>query len=131
MANDKYGGIALLMLGFTVLGSVLATAVTKQIYEQRLDQQSVRYELAMVKKHMTTILQLNDCYINEAFYTLDRDIFEAKKFFERNDLPPALTSAYQTANATILDYYARFDMQSECEDCVPRSPMPSFKCTAA
>lgn len=122
---------SMLMLGFVLLGFLLATVTIKRDYEARLNEQRAKYELAIVKKHMTTILQLNDCFINEAFYTLDREIFESKKRFEQSALPESLRAPYKSARRYILDYYERFNMQSSCDDCVPRSPMPVFQCTAA
>lgn len=131
MFATKDWSMPMLMLGFAVLGFVLATAISKRDYETRLHEQQAKYELSIVKKHMITMLQLNDCYINEAFYTLDREIFETKKRFQQENLPESLRLAYHSANKYILDYYERFNMRSTCEDCVPRSPMPTFSCTAA
>jgi len=131
MFGLKDWSIPTLMLGFAVLGFILSTAYTKRHYEKQLHEQQAAYELTMVKRHMTTMLQLNDCYINEAFYTLDREIFETKKRFERKEVPRSLGKPYARANKFILDYYERFDMHSTCDECVPRSPMPTFKCTAA
>ena len=131
MFGLKDWAMPMLMLGFVVLGFVLATANTRRDYERQLHEQQAKYELEMVKRHMTTMLQLNDCYLNEAFYTLDREIFETKKRFEGKNLPSSRRDAYQQANKYILDYYERFGMHSTCDDCVPRSPMPTFKCIAA
>ena len=82
MSKSIDWGIPLLMLACTVLGFVLATAVVKKDYASRLARQRIDSQVDKAKAHMTTILQFNDCYTNEAFYTLDREIFEIKKKLE-------------------------------------------------
>ena len=129
MSKSIDWGFPLLMLACAVLGFVLATAVVKKDYAARLERQRIDSQVDKAKAHMTTILQLNDCYTNEAFYTLDREIFEIKKKLE--------TAANNTSNGdyasralkTIHDYYLRFGMHAECEECVPRSPTPELSCT--
>ena len=82
MSKSIDWGFPLLMLACAVLGFVLATAVVKKDYASRLERQRIDSQVDKAKAHMTTILQLNDCYTNEAFYTLDREIFEIKKKLE-------------------------------------------------
>ena len=123
-------GIPALMLGSAVLGFVLATAVAKKDYALKHEQLRIDHQIEKAKAHMTTILQFNDCYINEAFYTLDREIFEIKKTL----LPPqggdAISAYAARARKTIDDYYLRFGLLKACEDCVPRSPTPNISCNS-
>ena len=122
-------GLPLLMLGSVVLGFVLATAVVKKEYAVRMEHQRIDYQLGKAKAHMTTVLQLNECHINEAFYSLDREIFEIKKNLESARLSATENDYATPAINTIVDYYTRFNMLDDCEDCVPRSPMPQILCT--
>ena len=121
-------GIPLLMLGCGVLGYVLATAQAQQRLSTRLNQSIIEAEITKAKSHMTTILQLNDCHINEAFYALDRQIFEAKKHIQ--SLSQSATKGANDVNSigVIEDYYERFGMFAACDDCVPRSPLPILRC---
>ena len=129
MSKNIDWGIPLLMLSCTVLGFVLATAVVKKDYVSRLEHQRIDFQVEKAKAHMTTILQLNDCHTNEAFYALDREIFEIKKKLETAGNSAANGDYASRALKTILDYYLRFGMHAECEDCVPRSPTPKLLCT--
>ena len=124
-------GLPLLMFGCGVLGYVLATAQAQQRLSERLDQQTIAAEITKAKSHMTTILQLKDCHVNEAFYALDRQIFEAKKHIET--LLQASTDAAQRKKniGVIEEYYQRFGMSSACDDCVPRSPLPILRCASS
>lgn len=129
MSKNIDWGLPLLMLGCAVLGFVLATAVVKKEYALRMAQQRIDYQLGKAKAHMTTVLQLNECHINEAFYSLDREIFEIKKNLDSARLSTTGSDYATPAINTILDYYSRFNMLNKCEDCVPRSPMPEILCT--
>ena len=131
MSKSIDWGLPLLMLGFALLGFVLATVVVKQDYAERMKRQQIESDINTAKAHMTTILQLNDCYINEAFYTLDDEIFDVKKSLENIAGSAETRDLAERAKKVITDYYARFDLSATCEDCVPRSPMPVFHCTAA
>ncbi|MGR8948993.1 MAG: hypothetical protein ACU84Q_13180 [Gammaproteobacteria bacterium] len=127
--NKTDWGLPLLMLGCGVLGYILATATGQQRLAEQLARQKIDAEITKAKSHMTTILQLNDCYINEAFYSLDREIFVAKQHID--EVAQTLNNdSNSTGSAEVIrEYYARFGLSSPCEDCVPRSPMPRIQCT--
>ncbi|MEM7466205.1 MAG: hypothetical protein AAF387_04905 [Pseudomonadota bacterium] len=129
MRVDSKFTLPAFMFGSAILGYLLATAVSAHQYAERLAQHEIAADLVKTKSHMTTILQLNDCFINEAFYTLDREIFTSKKRLETMAQSPALKADIEKAQKVLNDYYERFGLHSTCEDCVPRSPMPVFDCT--
>ena len=131
MSSLREWGFVPLMFGAAVLGAVIATAVMRQHEQVELHKQRAHYELDAAKKHMTTIIQLQDCYLNEAFYSLDREIFLTKQQFERTDIPQSLQEEYRTALKWITSYYRRFGLTAECDDCVPRSAVPQFGCQPA
>ena len=131
MPKSIDSGLPLLMLGCAVLGFVLATAVVKKEYALRMEQQRIDYQLEKAKAHMTTVLQLNECHINEAFYSLDREIFEIKKNLESARLSAPENDYATPAINTIVDYYSRFTMLNTCDECVPSSPLPKILCTRA
>ena len=128
MMSKSDWGIPLLMLGCGVLGYVLATAHAQQRLSNRLNQSVIEAEITKAKSHMTTILQLNDCHINEAFYALDRQIFEAKKHILSLSQSATNGSIDLNSIGVIEDYYERFGMSATCDDCVPRSPLPILRC---